>query len=123
MDRDTYRPCLFRDGAINGLSNPPRCISAELEAAPRVKLTNRSQKSHVAFLDQVKERDTTSQVTFGNADNQAQIRADERLIGFHRASLSRFHLLLQVFIWRKIAIQSPLIRQALILVEVIQQPV
>ncbi len=54
MDGNADRPRLLGDGAIDGLPDPPGGIGAELEAAARVELADRTQKPHVALLDQVR---------------------------------------------------------------------
>src|SRR6266508_1881625 len=122
MHRNSDGPRLFGDGTVNRLPYPPGGIGAKFETAARVEFANGAQQSHVAFLDQIKEIDAAPKIALGNTDNQSQVGADQRLIGFYRAYLSRLNFLQQAFIRWQVAIERTLIGQALILVEVLEQP-
>src|SRR5919108_4269343 len=123
MNRNTDRPRLLGDGAVNRLPNPPGGVCTEFEAAARVELADRPQKTHIAFLDQVEEGDAASQVTLGNADDEAQVGADQRLVGFHRADLGRVHFHQKILVFTKVLVKGSLIwKSLLVLVEMFEQP-
>src|SRR5258705_6074806 len=98
MDGDADGARLLGNRTIDGLPDPPGCIRTELEAAPRVELSDRTQKPHGTLLDQVLEWDAAPEIALGNTDNQAQVGSAQRLAGFDRAGLDRMHFIEQVFI-------------------------
>ena len=83
MHRDTDGAGLIRDGAGNGLTDPPCGIGRELVAALILELVHGLHQADVAFLNQVEELQAAVRVLFGDADHKAQVRADELLFGAH----------------------------------------
>ena len=55
VDRDADGAGLIRDGAGDGLTDPPRCVGGEAEAAVAVELLGGLDQADVALLNQVEE--------------------------------------------------------------------
>ena len=72
---------LVGDGARNGLTDPPRGVRGELEALLVVELLDGADQAEVALLDQVQEQHAATDIALGDGDDQAQVSADERLLG------------------------------------------
>src|SRR5207248_5435324 len=68
VDRDADRPGLVRDGARDGLPDPPRRVGRELVTLAVVELLDRADETDVPFLDQVEEA-------------HAAARSEERRVG------------------------------------------
>ena len=81
VDRDADGPRLVGDGAGDGLPDPPRGVRAELVAAPVLELLDGLHQAHVAFLDQVQERQAAVRVLLGDADDQPQVGLDHLGLG------------------------------------------
>src|SRR5438105_6468375 len=62
VDRDADGPRLVRDGARDGLTDPPRRVGRELIALAVVELLDRADETDVAFLDEVEERHAAADV-------------------------------------------------------------
>ena len=122
MHGDADGARLLGDRPVDRLADPPGGIGAELETAPRVELADRTQKSHVALLDQVEEVDAASQIALGHADHQPQIGVDQGVIGVHGALVSRIQLVLELMVGGQVAVQGPLVGKAVSMVDVFQQP-
>ena len=76
---------LRRRGAVDGLTDPPDGIGAELEIAPIIKAVDGARQPNVALLNQVTERQPGVAKLAGDTDNQAQVAADHLLFGlFHQ---------------------------------------
>ena len=56
---------LVRDGARDGLADPPGGVRGELEALRVVELLHRADEAEVAFLDEVQEQHAASHVALG----------------------------------------------------------
>src|ERR1035438_7739048 len=65
VHRDADRAGLVRNGAGNGLANPPRCISRKLVAAAILELVDGFHQADVAFLNEVEELEAAVGVLFG----------------------------------------------------------
>ena len=70
MHRNTDGARLIRDGAGDGLTDPPGCIGGELVAATIFELINRFHQTNVTFLNQIQELQATVGVFLGDRDNQ-----------------------------------------------------
>ncbi len=64
------------------MADPPRGVGAELVALGRIELLHGAQQPDVAFLDQVEEGDAAPHVALGDRDDQPQVGADQRRLGF-----------------------------------------
>src|SRR5581483_4203924 len=88
VDRDTNGACLVRNGASNGLADPPRGVGRELVPATVFKFVHGLHEADVALLDQVQELQATVGVLLGDGYHQAQVGLDElalSLLGIHIA--------------------------------------
>ena len=82
MHGNTDGTGLVGDSARNGLTDPPRGVRGELEALLVVELLDGANQTEVALLDQVKEQHAAADIALGDGDDQTQVCADERLLGF-----------------------------------------
>ena len=80
VHRDADRSGLVSDRARNGLPDPPCCVGRELKALRIIKLIDRLQQTHVAFLDQVKELHPASDILLCDADDQSEIRLGQTVL-------------------------------------------
>src|SRR5699024_7821519 len=69
------------DPAVNSLTNPPGSVGGELVALGVVEFLDRSDKTQIAFLDEIKEVEFAAVEPFGNRHNQPQIGRHHLLIG------------------------------------------
>ncbi len=94
VHRDADRAGLVRDGAGDGLPDPPRGIGGELVAAPVLELVHGLHEADIAFLDQVQELQAAVRVLLGDGDDEAQVGLHHfllRLPGFLLAPLHHLH--------------------------------
>ena len=73
MHRNADGAPLIRNGAGNGLPDPPRCIGRELKATLRLKLFRRFHQAEVALLNEIQKRQSPPGVALGHRYNQPQI--------------------------------------------------
>ena len=78
VQRQPDRPALGRDRALHRLPDPPDGVGGELVATAPVELLDRARQAERALLDQIEERQATSAETFGDRDDQAQVRLDHQ---------------------------------------------
>ena len=83
VHRDADGASLVRDGAGDGLTDPPGGVGGELVAALVLELVHGLHEADVAFLDEVQELEAAVGVLLGDADHEAQVGADELLLGAH----------------------------------------
>src|SRR5699024_6541910 len=69
------------DPAVNSLTNPPGSVGGELVALGVVEFLDRSDKTQIAFLDEIKEVEFAAVEPFGNRHDQPQIGRHHLLIG------------------------------------------
>ena len=81
VDGNADRARVVGNGARDGLTDPPRRVGAELEAAPPVEFLDRAQQPEVALLDQVDQRHAAVRIAPRDADHQAQVGVGQRLAG------------------------------------------
>src|SRR5205809_5639117 len=77
VDRDADRPRLVRDGARDGLTDPPRRVGRELVALPVVELLDGADEPDVPFLDEIEERHAPTDVLLRDRHHQSQVRLGE----------------------------------------------
>ncbi len=65
------------DRAGNGLTNPPGRVGRKLMTASMIEFFRRLHKTHISFLNQVQEAHGPFGVSFGDRDNQTEIRENE----------------------------------------------
>src|SRR6266571_891321 len=85
VDRDADRPRLVRDGAGDGLSDPPRRVRRELVSLAVVELLDRADETDVSFLDQVEEAHAAADVLLRDRDNETKVRLGQvvpRVVAF-----------------------------------------
>ena len=81
MHRDADGAGLIGDGAGDGLTDPPRCVGGEAEAAVAVELLRRLDQADVALLDQVEEGQIVADVLLGDGDHQTEVRFAQAAAG------------------------------------------
>ncbi len=81
MDRNADGPGLVRDGASDGLADPPRGVGRELVAALVFEFVHGLHEADVALLDQIQELQAAIGVLLGDGYDQAQVGSDEFLLG------------------------------------------
>src|SRR5262245_49776989 len=72
---------LVRDGAGDGLADPPRGVGGELVSAAVLELVHGLHEADIALLDQVEELQSAVGVLLGDRDDEAQVRLDHLLLG------------------------------------------
>ncbi len=77
--RQTDRPRLAHDRALDRLPDPPGRVGGETEAALGVELFQRVDEAEIALLDQVGQREAAVDVVLGDADDEPQVALDHRL--------------------------------------------
>ena len=96
VHRDPDRPRLVSDRPRDRLSDPPRRVRRELEAAPVVELLDGADEAERPFLDEVEEREAAPEIALRDRDDEAQVRLDHVLLRRHVTSLDELrerHLL------------------------------
>ena len=93
MHRDADRTRLIRDGARNGLADPPRRISAELIPLVVIELFHGLDEPQIAFLDEVKEKHASSNIAFRYTHDETQVCLSQCLL---RRFVAVFHALGQI---------------------------
>ena len=78
---DADGPGVVRDGAGDGLPDPPRGVGRELEPAPVLEAVHRLHEADVALLDEVEEGQLAAQIALGHRDDQAEIGLHQLLLG------------------------------------------
>jgi len=73
MHRDADGAPLIRNGAGDGLADPPGCVGGKLEASLRLKFFRRLHQAEVALLNQVQKRQSTPGVALGYRYHQPQV--------------------------------------------------
>ena len=79
VDGQPDLPASVRDRPGDGLTDPPRRVRGELEAAAPVEQLDRPHQPDVAFLDQVEEGQPLSLVLPGDRNHQSEVGSDEPL--------------------------------------------
>ena len=72
---------LIRDGAGDGLPDPPGCVGGELVALGIIELFNGLDEAQIALLDQVQEQHTAAHIPLGNGNHQTEVRLCQLLLG------------------------------------------
>ena len=80
---------MFSDITADRLADPPGGIGAEFEATRGIKFRDSAQKPRLPSWIKIQERNTTPKIPFGNTHHQAQVGADERLVGFFSPAIDR----------------------------------
>ena len=96
VHRDTDGTGLIRDGAGNGLTDPPGSVSRELVATTVFKLVHRLHQTYVALLDQIQELQTAVGVLLGDRDNQTQVGLDHLFLRTAGLGLTNAHATVDV---------------------------
>src|SRR5579872_6817146 len=77
VDRDANRARLIRDGARDGLPDPPGGVRRELVAALVLELVDGFHQADVALLNEVEELQSAVRVFLRDAHDEAKVRLDE----------------------------------------------
>src|SRR5712691_861143 len=85
MDRDTNCLTLLRNGAGDGLANPPTRVRAELKTPMIIELINRTHQTDVPLLNEIQEGQPAVDVLLGNAHDQPQICFDHLFLRLFQA--------------------------------------
>ena len=75
VDGEADHLALIGERAAERMTNPPRRVGAEAQAAPMVELVDRAKETEVALLDQIDERHAA--IATRERDDDAQVRLDE----------------------------------------------
>ena len=81
VDGNTDGSGLIRNGAGDGLADPPGGVGGELVALGVVELVHGLHQTQVALLDQIQEEHTAAHVALGDGDNQTEVSFHQRLLG------------------------------------------
>src|SRR5436190_2288825 len=80
VHRHADRPGLVRQGAGDGLADPPGGVRRELEALAVVELLGRAHEPDRPLLDEIEEGQALVAVLLGDRDDEAQVRLDHLLL-------------------------------------------
>ncbi|ALM39323.1 hypothetical protein SFR_2708 [Streptomyces sp. FR-008] len=72
---------LVRDGAGDGLPDPPGGVRGELEALGVVELLDGADQAGVPLLDEVEQGEAAAWVAAGHGDDEAEVGPDEDVLG------------------------------------------
>ncbi len=72
---------MVRQRSKNRLPDPPNGIADEFYALVRIKLSGSRNKTHVPFLDEICERDTTILIFLCDTDHKTQVCSSKLLDG------------------------------------------
>ena len=72
---------LIRDGAGDGLPDPPGCVGGELVALGIIELFNGLDEAQIALLNQVQKQHTAAHIPLGNGHHQTEVRLCQLLLG------------------------------------------
>src|SRR5579863_3083737 len=81
VNRNADGARLVRDGARDGLADPPGGVSGELVAAPVFEFVGGAHQADVALLDQVQQMQSAVDVLLGDRHNQAEVGLDQVFFG------------------------------------------
>ena len=85
--RNADRARLVRDRTRHGLADPPRRVRRELEPLAVVELLDGADQAERSLLDQVEERQPTTEIALGNRHDEAQVGLNHLALGAHVALL------------------------------------
>ncbi len=90
MDRQTDDADLVRDGAFDGLPDPPGGIGAEFEAPLILELFDGPDEAEVPFLDNVGKGKAPVDVALADGHHEPEVRLDHVFARFRVACLDAF---------------------------------
>ena len=105
MDRDADGAGLVRDGAGDGLPDPPGGIGGKAETAGAVELFGRLDQADVPLLDEVQESQIVAHMFFGDGHDQAQVGLTEAAAGVQTV-LPGLQQLLPLFVAQRAVLHS-----------------
>src|SRR4029079_4886880 len=79
VDRDPDRPALVREAALDRLTDPPRRVGRELEAALPLELVDTAHQPGIALLDEVQQAHPAVDVLLRIRDDEPEVRRREVL--------------------------------------------
>ena len=82
MHRDADGAGLIRDGAGDGLADPPGGVGRELVSFGIVEFFDGLDQAQVALLNQVEELHAAADIALGDGNDQAQVALGELFAGF-----------------------------------------
>ena len=82
MYRDSDRSCLIRDRSGDSLPDPPCSVCRKLIAFRIIKFLYCFNKSQITFLNEVKERKSSVQISSCNTDYESEIALAQFLLSF-----------------------------------------
>ena len=82
MHGNTDGAGLVRDGAGDGLTNPPGGIGGEFVTLAVVKLVHRLNQAQVALLNQVQKQHAAAHIALGDGHHQTQVGFGQLFLGF-----------------------------------------
>src|SRR5262249_28502892 len=88
VNRHTDGACLVRDGARDGLANPPSSVRGELVPAAPVEPFGALYEPEVAFLDQVEKLQTGMGVFLGDRNDKAKVGLGQFILCLVRLRLT-----------------------------------
>jgi hypothetical protein len=80
---------VVRNGALDGLTDPPRRVRRELVPASPIELLDRPVEAERPLLDQIQERHAEPAVPLGDGHDEAQVRLDHAPFRRRVAALDR----------------------------------
>ena len=99
VHRDANHAALVRDGARDGLTNPPSGVCRELIASTVFEFVHGAHQTDVAFLEKVQELHAAIGVLLGNGNHEAQVGLDHLGLGLFggifrngHSTINRFEL-------------------------------
>ena len=97
MHRHADGSCLIRNGAGNGLPNPPGCICREFVSLCPVKLVYRANETCVALLNKIQNMQPSAGIFLGDGNHQPEVCLGQLVFRFLIAigdALGKLHFLI-----------------------------
>ena len=94
MHRDADGAGLVRDGAGDGLTDPPGGVGREFVTATVLELVDRLHEADVALLNEVEELQAAVGVLLRDGDDEAKVGFDELALGALGVHVALDHLAL-----------------------------
>src|SRR6202034_3643211 len=94
MDRDANGASLVRDGACDGLTDPPGRIGREFVTTAVLELIDCLHEADISLLNEVEKLETAVGVLLRNGHDEAKVGFDELALGTLGVHVTLNHLAL-----------------------------
>src|SRR5438552_18156287 len=89
VHRNPDRPRRGRDGASDGLTDPPRRVRRELEPPPILEAVHGLHQADVALLDEVEQRQIAAEIALGHRHGEPEVGLHQLALGLPDGPVAR----------------------------------